>query len=125
MIKHLNISFTEAKLQLRFTVKQALLLLSVITCGLELSAQTTRSVSSASALSSAISSSSNGDIIEITDNIVTTGEFTISKTLTLNGNGYYISVSNPGVQTNGANLTSGFSNHRVFKFSGTLSPSIR
>lgn len=91
-----------------------------------LQAQTTRYVSTASELTTAISASSTSviDVIEISNDIVVTSQVTISKSLTINGNGNKITVSingvtDAGVNNTGTGGTSTASNYRVFTISGT------
>ena len=84
------------------------------------SAATTHYVSTYSELSTAISSATSGDAIEVTSDIVVTAELPISKTLTINGNGHTISVPVPGLDDSGT-LNSSASPFRVFNLtSGTL-----
>jgi hypothetical protein len=87
-------------------------------------AQTTFNVNSHATLSSAISSSVNGDIINFTSDIVVNSELTISgKTLTMNGNNYEISVPVPGLDNMGRFNTSP-SSFRVFNFSSSANITI-
>lgn len=75
-------------------MKKALLLalLPCVTFVFPAKAQTTRTAGTYTALTSAISASADGDIISITKNIVVTAAVAISKSITINGNGYTISV---------------------------------
>lgn len=83
-------------------------------------AAATFSVSTYNELSSAVSSSLSGDTIEITADIVVTAQLSISKTLTINGNGYTLSVPVPGLDDSGV-LNASASAYRVFNLtSGTL-----
>ena len=61
----------------------------------------TRNASTYAELTSAITSSSDGDTINITKDIINTGEMTISKALTIEGNGHTISVPIPGLDESG------------------------
>lgn len=79
----------------------------------ELQAQTTRPVGTYAALTNAISLSSDGDIISITNNIVVTAAVSNSKTITINGNGHTISVPVTGLDESGK-FNTGASNFRVF-----------
>ena len=82
---------------------------------------TTRDAGTYAQLTTAINSSANsGDIINITANIVVTAEIGISKSLTFNGNGYTITVTNPGLDEMGR-FNSSASTWRVFYFSGGTS----
>jgi hypothetical protein len=80
-----------------------------------LTAQTTRNAGTYSELTTAITASSDNDIIKFTNNIVVTAEVASSKTLTFNGNGYTITVPIPGLDEAGKFNTSP-SNFRVFNF---------
>jgi len=53
------------------------------------------------AFDAALSSYVAGDIISLTNNIVVTSEKIISKSITINGNGYTMSVPNPGLDDMG------------------------
>jgi len=64
-------------------------------------AATTRNASTYAELLSAITASTDGDIINITNNIVVSDSVILGKTLTLNGNGYTISVPRPGLDEMG------------------------
>lgn len=82
-------------------------------------AQTTYTAGNETQLNTAISSAASGDVINITGNIVITGEKLISgKSLTINGNGYAISVPVTGVDDQGKFNTSP-SNFRVFNLAGS------
>lgn len=102
------------------------LLVSVAT----VSAQTTYYVSQFSNLQSTINGAASGDIIEIQNDLTTTtpasgfSAITISKTLTINGNGYTITVpvtgvSDAGINNTGSGGTSTASTYRVLATSGS------
>jgi uncharacterized repeat protein (TIGR02543 family) len=83
----------------------------------DLLAQTTRYAGTYNELSTAINASANsGDIIQISADIVVTDQLTISKSLTIYGNGYTITVPNPGLDEMGR-FNSVASTFRVFNFS--------
>ena len=67
----------------------------------ELQAQTTRTAGTYTELTTAITSSADGDIISITNNIVVTAAVANSETITINGNGYTISVPVTGLDESG------------------------
>lgn len=103
-----------------------LLLISATT----VSAQTTYYVSQFSNLQSTINGAASGDIIEIQNDLTTTtpasgfSAITISKTLTINGNGYTITVpvtgvSDAGINNTGSGGTSTASTYRVLATSGS------
>ena len=75
-------------------------------------------------LVSAITSSASGDTINLIGDIVVSSQISISKPLTIDGNGYTISVPKPGVTEAGANELSP-STHRVFNLSGTVTITIK
>ena len=98
--------------------------------GTPLLAQTTYYVSQFSNLQSVINSAASGDIIEIQNDLTTTtpssgfSAITISKTLTINGNGYTITVpitgvSDAGINNTGSGGTSTASTYRVLATSGS------
>ena len=74
---------------------------------------TTRNAASEADFNTAYTSSVAGDIINLSSNITFTSEKTISKTITINGNSFTLSVVVPGLDDNGLAL-SGASNYRVF-----------
>jgi len=86
-------------------------------------AQTTRNAGTEAEFNTAYTNSTTGDIINITSNIVITGEKTLSKTITINGNGFTITVPNPGLNDMGVFNTSP-STFRVFNISGSVTLSI-
>ncbi|MFY7883951.1 MAG: InlB B-repeat-containing protein, partial [Dolichospermum sp.] len=87
-------------------------------------AQTTRNVSNSSELTSAISNSANGDIINLTTNIVISDQVIISgKTITIEGNGFEVSVPRPGLDDMGR-FNSSPSNFRVFLLSSAANVTI-
>lgn len=97
--------------------KQELLAFLLLFCTTFLAAQTTRNVSNSSELTTAISSSAVGDIINITTDIVVSGEVLISgKTIIIEGNGHEISVPRPGLDDMGR-YNSSPSGFRVFQLS--------
>ena len=78
-------------------------------------AQTTRTVANYSEFVSALGSSAvSGDIISLSNDIVVTAEVIISKTVTINGNGYLLSVPNPGMLDQGQFNNNSPSSFRVF-----------
>lgn len=92
--------------------------------------QTTYYVSTFSALNTTISSAASGDIIEIQNDLTTTSPasgysaLTISKTLTINGNGYTITVpitgvSDAGINNSGSGGTPTASTYRVLNTTGS------
>jgi len=79
----------------------------------------TVNVGSYAALTGAIATSANGDTINLTNNITTAAEIAISgKGLTIEGNGYSISVPVPGLDASGV-LNTNASSFRVFNISAT------
>ncbi len=78
---------------------------------------TSNSTSSSGGLAYEIAQASSGDVVEIQNNIVISAQISISKTITINGNGNSISVQTPGVDDNGVNNTSP-STHRLFSVTG-------
>ncbi|MCX7843123.1 MAG: fibronectin type III domain-containing protein, partial [Clostridia bacterium] len=79
----------------------------------------TYNVSDFSGLTSAISSAVPGDTININANINVTSQITISgKSLTINGNGYTLSVPSPGVDDAGL-ISPTYSTWRVFNLSAS------
>lgn len=76
-------------------------------------AQTTRYVSTQTELTNAITSSASGDIISFTNNIVVTGQISLTKNLIIQGNNYNISVTVTGLNDQGQ-FNSSASNFRVF-----------
>lgn len=81
-------------------------------------AQTTRTAGTYAALTSAITASSDGDIINITSDIVVTAAIASAKTLTFNGNGFTVTVPVTGLDESGK-FNSSPSNFRVFMLSGS------
>ncbi len=92
--------------------------------------QTTHYASTFSGLTSAINAATSGDIIEIQNDLTTTTPATgfsalvISKTLTINGNNYTITVpvtgvSDGGINNSGTGGTSTASAYRVLNTTGT------
>jgi hypothetical protein len=79
---------------------------------------TTNSTSLSGGLAYEIAQASSGDIIEVQNDISISAQISISKTITINGNGSTISVQTPGVDDNGVNNLSA-STYRLFSFSGT------
>lgn len=84
----------------------------------ELQAQTTRTAGTYTELTTAITSSADGDIISITNNIVVTAAVANSETITINGNGYTISVPVTGLDESGK-FNASPSGFRVFTLTGT------
>ncbi len=80
--------------------------------------QTTRTAGNYAELTSAVSSSSDGDIINIVNDIVISAEITSNKTLTFNGNGFTLTVPVTGLDESGK-FNSSPSAFRVFTLSGT------
>ena len=80
----------------------ALILLAGWLQNKNLYAQTTYNVGDNAQLTTALSTAINGDVINITHDIVINSELTISgKTLTINGNNYELSVPIPGLDNMG------------------------
>lgn len=78
--------------------------------------QTTRYAGTDAELTAAITASVANDIINITGDIVVTAEVSLNKSLVINGNGYTVSVPNPGLDDMGRfNTTT--SSFRVFNTS--------
>ncbi|MEY2903997.1 MAG: hypothetical protein RJA52_13, partial [Bacteroidota bacterium] len=69
---------------------------------LGLHSQTTRNAGTFAELDAAVSASAANDVINITANITSTAEITITKSLTVKGNGFTISAPKPGLLENGA-----------------------
>lgn len=88
-----------------------------------LNAQTTRTAGTYTDLTNAITASADNDIIKITNNIVVTAEVAISKTLTINGYGYTITVPVTGLDESGK-FNSSPSAFRVFNLSGAKTTTI-
>lgn len=64
----------------------------------------TAQVSTFAELKAAVqTNAADGDIIELSNDIIQTEPLTISKSVTLDGKGFTISVTNPGVESSGAN----------------------
>ncbi|MET0466152.1 MAG: InlB B-repeat-containing protein [Chitinophagaceae bacterium] len=79
-----------------------------------INAQTTRYAGTQTELTNAITASAAGDIISITKNIVVSSQVSLSKSLTIEGNHYTISVPVTGLNDQGQFNTSP-SNFRVFQ----------
>ena len=93
--------------------------------------QTKRYVTTYSELTAAITASSTSvvDIIEISNDIVTTASISISKSITINGNGNKITVSvngvsDAGINNTGSGGTSTASTYGVFSTSGSTTITI-
>jgi uncharacterized repeat protein (TIGR02543 family) len=88
-------------------------------------AQTTRNACTLSEFTSAISASASGDIININCNIaLSSSQISLSaKTLTINGNGYELSVPRPGLDDMGK-FNSSPSTFRVFNISSSSNVTI-
>lgn len=65
------------------------------------SAATTTSVTNFAGLQSAITSSTAGDTIQLSNDIVQTATLTISKAVTIDGKGFQLSVPTPGLEPSG------------------------
>lgn len=102
-----------------FSFMRSSMLMCILLFGLsDLQAQTTRNAGTYSELTTAITASADGDIVNITNNIVVTAVLTISnKTITFEGNGYTLTVPVTGLDDAGRFTTSP-SNFRVFALSG-------
>ncbi|MEI6622975.1 MAG: InlB B-repeat-containing protein, partial [Actinomycetes bacterium] len=87
------------------------------------SAATTYNVATAAELTAAIASAANGDSINVTANIVVSAEVTLNKSVTVQGNGFTISVPQPGVTSAGANNPAA-SAFRVFRVASPSSVTI-
>lgn len=81
-------------------------------------AATTRNASTYTELTAAITASVDGDTINITRDIINTAEIPIAKALTIEGNGYTISVPVPGLDESGIYSVNP-STWRVFNISAT------
>jgi len=82
--------------------------------------QTVRNAANHTELVNAISASTTGDIVNITNNIVVSGQITINKTITIEGNGFTLTVPRPGLDEMGR-FNSNPSNFRVlYQTGGTL-----
>lgn len=100
-------------------MKRKLLLPILLLLNLYGFTQTTHNVATEAQLNTAITNAVSGDLINLTGNIVVTGEKLISgKSLTINGNGYTISVPVTGIDDQGK-FNSTPSNFRVFNLAGT------
>ena len=99
--------------------KQFAILVLLLVCVIQTSmyAQTTRNASTYAQLTAANTASVDGDIINITNNIVVSAQLTISSSLTINGNSFTISVPVPGLDDMGRFNVSA-SAWRVFEFNG-------
>lgn len=82
-----------------------------------LQAQTTYQVANHSQLTTAITSAVAGDILNITNNITVTSQVTVNKSVTIEGNGYTISVPVTGLDDLGR-VNSSPSGFRVFDITG-------
>lgn len=92
---------------------------------LTLSAQTVFYVNNQTALENAISTSNNpADIIYLENNIVVNSEITISKSLIINGQGFTISVPEPGLTEAGI-INANASDFRVFLLNGSNTIAIK
>jgi hypothetical protein len=102
-------------------IKCCILFLKFLFIGIIISssshAVTTRNAGTYDELNTAITASSDGDIINFTNNIVVTDSVILNKTLTLNGNGFSISVPRPGLDEMGRFNTTP-SLFRVFVMNG-------
>lgn len=90
----------QAMTHLKFVTFSFCFLLSLISQG-----QTTRFASNYTELVNAVSASVDNDAIDITNNIVVTAEVALNKTITINGNGYYITVPVNGISDAGIQNT--------------------
>jgi uncharacterized repeat protein (TIGR02543 family) len=81
-------------------------------------------VGTSSELVSAVTAASASDTISLTADIVVSSQVTISKSITIDGNGYTISVPKPGVSEAGANQSDA-SAFRVFNLSGSNTITIK
>lgn len=84
----------------------------------------TTNVGTSSELASAITAATPGDTVSLTSDIVVSSQVTISKSITVDGNGYTISVPKPGVSEAGANQGDA-SAFRVFNLSGSNTITIK
>lgn len=108
-------------------IKRNCLLAIIILGFFGASAQTTRSVGSQTELTAALNASKSGDIIQITNNFVVKSPgdafkdaVIIRTSLTINGDGYTISVERPALDEMGkSNLSP--SNYRAFSFNQNTS----
>ncbi len=118
------------KFLMYFYRKTLVILFITLFFSLEVKSQTTYYVSQFSNLQSTINAATSGDIIEIQNDLTTStpatgySAITISKTLTINGNGYTITVpitgvSDAGTNNTGSGGTSTASTYRVLATSGT------
>ena len=94
------------------------LLVALLCFNLKISySQTTRNAGTNAELTNAVTASSDGDIINVTNDIVVSGAIAISKTVTINGNSFTISVPVPGLDDEGIFAVSP-SAFRVFTITG-------
>lgn len=100
-----------------------LVFIFLIVVSLKFFGQVTRVASDYNSLNTAIVNSTNGDIINITSNIIVTNKVLINKSVTIRGNGYFISVPINGVSDEGVNNSSA-SAFRVFETSSSANVTV-
>ena len=105
-----------------YTLPKFVLLICVIAFNSQLSA-TTRNAATEADFNAAYTSSASSDIINLTSNIVLTTYQNIAKNITIEGNGFYISVLQPGLDDNGLAVTSP-STFRAFLIAANITVTI-
>ncbi|MEI8084855.1 MAG: BACON domain-containing carbohydrate-binding protein [Paludibacter sp.] len=105
-----------------FSLVKLMLLICIVGFSGQISA-TTRNAATEADFNIAYTSSIAGDIINLTSNITFTSEKTISKTITINGNSYTLSVAASGRDDNGLAI-SGASSYRIFTVSSSYTLTI-
>jgi len=111
--------------QKHFTLAIFVLLVCVIASTQKANGATTYNAATEAEFNTAYASSvsGNGDIINITSNIVITSTKTIAKSITINGNSNTISVLKPGLDNNGLLVTNA-STFRAFSITTSASVTI-
>lgn len=99
--------------QLRLYVKTVGFLLLAVLFGINSQGQITRYAGTQAQLNTAITASASGDIISITQDIVVNAQVLLSKSITIEGNNYTITVPVTGLDEQGR-FNTGASNFRVF-----------
>jgi hypothetical protein len=90
--------------------------LSIVSLGSVFAQAATVNVASYTELTNAIAAAADGDTVNITQDIIVTNQVTINKALTIEGNGFTVSVPVPGLDESGI-FNSSPSSWRVFSVS--------